>query len=245
MTPTASTTLTAGQPTLVSGDAQAGDVVTISDNSVPYATVTADDSDNFATQVTLTAGDHTLGVTSTDGCGNVTTGAGVTVNVKTPPSPPSSTNSSSAVPATTTPAPQSSTPPTVPSLPLGTNTPPATAKLALTITKPRPEATTTETSVYLEGVTTKPATETISVNGTKVAQSQIAQTSFGFSVPLRVGTNAITVTATSGSEKVTKSLGLTRVAQHTWYATTAGKVVIGGTSLVVVLLIVLIIMVII
>ena len=68
----------------LSGTAEAGSLVTISDGTNVLGTVTADGSGNWSfTSSTLTDGSHTISVTATDAAGNVSTPSTITFTVST------------------------------------------------------------------------------------------------------------------------------------------------------------------
>lgn len=248
VSPISSSSVQAGDPIIVKGTALADASITLTDNGYVYAVVTADQANTFATQASFSAGSHTLGITSTDPCGNLTPGTSVTIDVTpapiTPPIivPPSSPEH---------PPKFTFTPVVVPNSP----TEPATSPLLLTILSPHDITTTSAVSVYMYGTTNKFTTEEVSVNGKVVASSKTTATTFGFTVPLEIGKNHITITATADTEQASHSLIITRLSSASatpagpttpdsstpWYRTTPGKVAIVCGSLLIILLIILVV----
>lgn len=249
MMPVDGTTVTTGSAITVSGQGPQESSIIISDNGTDVASVQSDNNDSFSASIIIDSdGEHTLAVKATRSCG-VTQGNTLTITATSGNTPLPEEPTPSPLPPVTSMPPVYSGMPTqnLPKPETTSNDQNASKGLYLSVKNPINGSTTTDSSVFVRGVTNSNATVTISVNGTAVASTFRAHTSFGLSVPLSVGENTITVNATGSEGTASVTLSVTRLGEERqvpWYQTPEGQQTIRAVAIgsVVILIIIVIIM---
>lgn len=208
-------TATFSSAILVSGTADNNSSVTVKDNGVTVASLSADASGNFQVLIPLRLGTNQLLAESRDTCSNLSTSPTVTVTrLSVTPVPvksaPKATTEQPLSPGTVTPV------PTVPELvltlefsgvPLAAFTPSGFVM--------------TEKAVFVSGRATADGKIYVANNGNQVAQITAASDGqFGVSIPLGYGRNSIAFRLEAGEKTLTRTLTYVRV--HTsvaqpWY----------------------------
>jgi hypothetical protein len=202
--------------------------VAILDNSVSVASVTSDSLGNFEVSVPLVEHQNQLFAQASNPCHETADSGSITVTYNKPPAPPTpptpnpSQPSSPSTPASNT---QNSKGDTAISNGLigngnianngATVLPSQTATsgpLTLYVQLPR-RLTTSEPSIIVAGATNIPGTITIWVNGQRVAFVKTDENGrFRIRVPLTIGENELTISATAQSHTATLHVNATHIA---------------------------------
>lgn len=241
--PSDSSSIVSGETIVIKGVSTASTRVTLSESGQVIATVTADENNNFSAQTTFLVGSHQIDTRADNPCGSEI-GESIHVTATEPrvgasPAllPPATSNVHPFTLPTNLPGAQ-----VTPQNPSGPSTISHGFELMITSSY---DSSTAADSLFVTGQTNRTATERISINGTFIASSDVPQSHFGLSVPLAMGTNHITVVATSGTLRVSTTFSIERVAVNTsvvkspaWYRTTPGKVVIVSAAIIIILVIV-------
>jgi hypothetical protein len=226
--PSNGTSVVTGTPFIVSGIAEPNASIILSDNGVDVVALQADETNHYQGSMTaIASGSHTISARAERSCGS-TVGSSVTVVATT----------SSVVPIP--PISGSIEEPVVSPPSNGQDTP---GELSLVIVSPKNNVTTTESSVFIDGYTSKIATVTITVNGETVASTYIPRTFFGMSVPLEIGENTVVISAASTTGTASTTLTVFReqpAEKNVWHQTklvraAALLTVIGSASIVAVI----------
>lgn len=223
-------------PVRIEGTATADSTVTLTDNNGVLATLTADQYNIFIVQAVLDNGSHTLGITSSNPCGQ-RDGQSVVVNVAVPviPQPPQDelpVIESTQLPSDSqAPHLRSAVPESAISGDMG--------NFAFTYFSLGDYTETSRAAIFLAGTLSKASTIKAYVNERQVATLLSPALSFGVNIPLVAGKNTIRLVAVAASQEVTKTVVVTyRAAVSTpreplpWYATSDGKKAIATTTVV-------------
>lgn len=206
--PTNNTTTSQAQ-ILVSGTAGANTSIVIDDNGQQVVSVTSDSSGAFGATTPLTDGQNQIVATASDLCGNSAYSNPITVIYTPPltlPTPPSQPIGTTSTAITTIESNGASRPTTIPI----TTQVARSGNLVLSIPSPRRFATPYP-SVLLSGQTNIPATITVADNGQRLAEfSSLSDLSFRALVPLTMGHNSITITASTSLQTASVTLDVTR-----------------------------------
>ena len=240
--PVEGTTVTNSSVVLIEGNATTNATVSLTDNGTPLATLLADQHNHFGLQTVLEPGTHSLGISVQNPCGS-NVGSNVSFVVNEPPSPASDPTVEFPTFVIPQPVPQTAQ--------VTTN-----GSLTLSILSPLLITQTAASSIYVVGETSKPTTFTVRLGDTVIARLQQPSTSFGVNVPVNIGINTITITASSGDSQVSQVIRVTRVQQgggetplaaspdapiaieKEWHQTITGQATIASIGFVILLIII-------
>lgn len=254
----------AGQAFTVTGEGDFQSAIILSNDSNDLVSVQADETNHFSANVTFAQeGTQSLSVKSYRTCGT-TQGNSITIEVTpstTPPVDPvdpvdpidPTTPVNPTQPANPSPTRPSPTQPTIetPSQPVPqpdtSSDDQGTSKgLFLSIQNPANNSTTTESSVFINGSTNYPSKIIITVNGTVMAQTFMANSAFGLSVPLTEGENEVVIAASAEEGSASVKLAITRAAENqqtAWYQTEAGQMTVRVAAISVISILIIIVII--
>lgn len=198
--------------------------IVVLENGQTVASTTSDSSGNFGVSITLVANQNQIIARASNIC-SITADSQpvvITYNAPKPPPPPPPTpppsqgngngNGNNTNTSTSPKSPSVPTTPTVlPPSPVPPDQSATSGPLTIAVITPS-QIKTPNSSVSISGTTTVPSSLQISVNGQPVANlSTDASGYFNVLVPLHVGSNNVTITATSGQNTAIFHLDATRM----------------------------------
>lgn len=216
-TPASGSTLSPGN-IYVAGTSSNGTNVTLYVDNISRSTVAATASGSYGVTVPITQkGTHTLRVTAASACTSASSATtSITIKSGNSPAPtptPTETPSPRPTPRATTAAPRYLT---ATSSSQTTPAAPAIEPLTLSIDAALDGSTVSYATVYVSGKLSRDGTVKVARDGTVIAEMTAAASSFGFSIPLVEGKNALTITATaSDGATVMRDITITRSADKT------------------------------
>lgn len=200
----------------VGGTSSAQTQVKILLNNQVVAQTTASLASSFGATISVAAGSHSVSAEASDACTSRTSTAVSFTATSPAPNPEPGPSNPAPVPTPTqkpSPAPvqstrtvkytQTTSPP---------STTPATEEpLVLSIDSALDGHKTEYSSIYVSGKLSRDGRVKIMAGDKVLAESRADSKTFGFTIPLNVGANEITVHAESGSASVEKNLTITRL----------------------------------